>query len=126
MSFQRQFDSLFLRIMARVIVLEWQNENGCWLFTGKLDKWGYGRVNVRIAGVHTTLVVHRAVWEIIKGPIPKDMTLDHGEHCIANACCNPDHLEVVTNSENAARAWRRNPRGFQNGQGRRKHQKASV
>jgi len=107
----RKYESLFQRIMSKVVTLDWQNENGCWIFTGKLDKDGYGRVNVRIAGRHLTIRVHKIIWESFNGPMPSGMTLDHMEHCIGKACCNPDHLEAVTRSVNTSRSQKRNPRG---------------
>lgn len=82
----REYDSLFQRIKSKVVTLDWQNENGCWIFTGKLDKYGYGRVNVRIAGRHLTLRVHRVIWESINGPEP------------------------VTRQVNTSRSHQRNPR----------------
>jgi hypothetical protein len=44
---------------------------------------------------------HRAVWELLRGPIPEGLVLDH--LCRNKACCNPAHLQVVTVEENASR-----------------------
>jgi len=89
-------------------MLDWQNENGCWLFGGNLDKDGYGYVSRRIPGVRTPRQrrCHIITWEAIYGPLPEGMTLDH-RSCIAKACCNPDHLECVTRSVNSIRRWER-------------------
>jgi len=106
MPFVKQFDSLYERVMSKVYILDWQNENGCWIFGGRLDKDGYGRINLRVDGEHITKRVHQVVWESFNGSIG-GMTLDHSEHCIAKACCNPDHLELVTRSVNSKRAWER-------------------
>lgn len=38
--------------------------------------------------------MHRVVYELVVGPIPDGMQLDH--LCRQRACCNPDHLEPVT------------------------------
>jgi hypothetical protein len=104
----KKFDSLYDRIMSKVYTLDWQNENGCWLYGGRLDKDGYGRMNVRIDGRHITKRTHQVVWEEIeKKPLPAGLTLDHLEHCIAKACCNYDHLELVTRSVNSKRRWER-------------------
>lgn len=90
------------RIMARVVV----TENGCWVFQGAKNKRGYGVVNLgRMVG---TALVHRVIWEHHRGEIPGDLTLDH--LCANPACCNPDHLEPVSKSENTRRQWtRRSP-----------------
>jgi hypothetical protein len=42
------------------------------------------------------------VYELHVGPIPEGLDLDH--LCRVRACCNPDHLEPVTRSENLRRA----------------------
>jgi hypothetical protein len=50
--------------------------------------------------------VHRVVWEWLIGPIPDGLTLDH--LCRNRACCNPDHIELVTMAENKRRGYSRN------------------
>lgn len=60
----------------------------CWLWTGALDSRGRGRVwrDGKIT-IH-----HRAVWEILVGPIPQGALLCH--HCDNPTCANPTHLYV--------------------------------
>ena len=63
--------------------------SGCWNYTGKLQKNGYGE--------------HRYYYQRITGKqIPNGMTLDH--LCRNKICVNPEHLEVVTLAENKRRA----------------------
>ena len=107
----RKYDSIYERIMARVTVPEEQNENACWLFGGTKDKDGYGRLNVRIDGKHTSVRAHKVVWESLHGPLAKHLTLDHLD-CLDKSCCNPDHLEPVTRRENSRRSQMRNPRNW--------------
>lgn len=104
------FDTLYERVLSKVVVLDWQNENGCWVFTGKLDGRGYGMITYRVPGggretSPKNIRTHTVMWEAINGPLPKGMTLDHVD-CPDNACCNPDHLECVTRVENSKRRWR--------------------
>lgn len=68
--------------------------NGCWLWTRALNASGYGVVGRE----NKILRVHRVTYELLVGPIPEGMQLDH--LCRVRACCNPDHLEPVTNREN--------------------------
>ncbi|MFK5284023.1 HNH endonuclease signature motif containing protein, partial [Lacticaseibacillus paracasei] len=44
---------------------------------------------------------HRFMYERLVGPIPAGMQLDH--LCRVRPCCNPAHLEPVTQRENIAR-----------------------
>jgi hypothetical protein len=72
-------------------------ESGCWEWTrGKLPQ-GYGVVS--IAG--RPWRAHRALFEILAGPIPDGLGLDH--LCRNRCCVNPDHLEPVTTRENLMR-----------------------
>ena len=74
----------------------------CWLWKGQVGGTGYGRV--RIGGrMHA---VHRVAYELAKGPIPVGLQLDH--LCRVRHCCNPSHLEAVTQQENIRRGERMN------------------
>lgn len=66
----------------------------CWLWTGALDASGRGRVwrNGKLT-IH-----HRAVWEILVGPIPAGALLCH--HCDNPTCGNPAHLYVGDSKTN--------------------------
>jgi hypothetical protein len=68
-------------------------EGNCWLWTGYLDRDGYGWLN----GVPA----HRRIFELAIGPIATGMTLDH--LCRVHACVNPRHFEVVSRGVNAGR-----------------------
>ena len=71
---------------------------GCWLWIGFLNPSGYGILNLR--GRPTR--AHRLSYEVHRGPIPPGLQLDH--LCRVRCCVNPDHLEPVTNAENARRS----------------------
>lgn len=72
-------------------------DTGCWLWSGEVNRNGYGRVWVSGKRV----MAHRAIYEAIIGGIPAGMVLDH--LCRNRLCCNPLHLEPVTVRENTHR-----------------------
>lgn len=71
---------------------------GCWIYTGHISKrTGYGSfqsANQNLA--------HRAAYELLVGPIPDGLQLDH--LCRQRNCVNPSHLEPVTAHENTHRS----------------------
>lgn len=74
--------------------------SGCWLWMAALDCHGYGYMT---AGGHARGMVraHRVAYELFKGPIPEGLVIDH--LCRVPSCCNPDHLEPVTQAVNIKR-----------------------
>lgn len=72
--------------------------SGCWLWTGALSAGVYGSM----AYEGRMQKVHRVAYRLLVGEIPENMTLDH--LCRTPSCCNPDHLEPVTQSENLRRS----------------------
>jgi hypothetical protein len=74
-----------------------QKSNACWLWTAARCSTGYGHFNVD----GCIQKANRVAYELVKGPIPKGLTLDH--LCRNKKCVNPDHLEPVTIAENVLR-----------------------
>lgn len=83
--------------------------NGCWHWTGSIDKHGYGRF--RAKPVHRLTAA--AIREIPHGHVVDHLChdprkCDHGRRCPHRRCCNPKHLEPVTPEENTRRGgWDR-------------------
>lgn len=75
-------------------------KTGCWNWTGRLNRNGYGQVYMN--GQYQ--MVHRVVYRKFRGNIG-DKELDH--ICCNRRCCNPAHLEPVTTKENLKRRDRR-------------------
>lgn len=70
----------------------------CWTWTGSINNRGYGCVAVN----RKSKLSHRVAYELLVGPIPEGLQIDH--LCRNKACCNPSHLEPVTGLENTRRA----------------------
>lgn len=77
-------------------------DTGCRIWPGQIDRYGYGLAS--IGG--RKRVVHRALWEALRGPVPDGLELDHT--CEIKACSNLDHLEPVTRAENCRRRHTQN------------------
>jgi len=73
-------------------------EGDCWEWTGARSDKGYGHMR----RADTIVAAHRFAWELLVGPIPDGLEIDH--LCRKRKCVNPDHLEPVTHSENMRRA----------------------
>ena len=77
----------------------------CWLWQGAIGKHGYGTFTVKRPDGGTRFWrAHRFAYELLVGPIPEGMFLDH--LCRNTACVNPAHLEPVDARENTRRGLR--------------------
>lgn len=74
--------------------------SGCWAWTGTKNQNGYGHT---AHGPLRRNLVHRFVFQLLVGPVPEGLELDH--LCRVRHCCNPEHLEPVTHRENVLRAF---------------------
>lgn len=89
--------SIPLRMFRKIMFSPGYNGTPCWLWQGSRSPGGYGQVRVD----RKLKSVHRVIYELLVSPIPEGLDLDH--LCRNRACCNPNHLEPVTRSENLRR-----------------------
>lgn len=61
---------------------------------GSIDKWTKGTKYYKVSNKR----VHRIIWEILYGPIPEGMEIDHIDRNSLNN--HPDNLRLVTKSVN--------------------------
>lgn len=80
-----------------------RSDDECWPWNGPRNNprsgapSGYGRIYIR----RKINQAHRLSYELVHGPIPEGLVIDH---LCRNPCCvNPAHLEAVSNQENVLR-----------------------
>ena len=88
------FDHVYAKISP-------EPNTGCWIWDGSTADTGYGNIAIRVDGKQVTKLAHRLLYEIEKGPIDKQLEIDH--LCRNRWCVNPDHLEPVSRRENVIR-----------------------
>jgi hypothetical protein len=92
------------RFWSRVVK---QGEDGCWMWTGCVNRHGYGIINT---GERNELA-HRVAYELTNGRMLP------GEYCLHRcdnpSCCNPSHLFTGTQRDNVKDmvSKGRNPKG---------------
>lgn len=91
----RRTKPLTTRLFSRLTI---DAETGCLLWTGAINKNGYGYIS--LPG-RTMARVHRVMYELFVGPIPDGLELDH--LCRVRHCASPAHLEAVTRRTNTLR-----------------------
>ncbi|MFE9845830.1 HNH endonuclease [Streptomyces goshikiensis] len=84
--------------------------SGCWTWTGRINRDGYGRFSIK-SRWH---MAHRVAHELLIGAIPDGFEVDHlchngdtecagGTTCAHRLCVNPLHLEAVSHRTNMHR-----------------------
>jgi hypothetical protein len=67
---------------------------GCWEWTGKQDRYGYGKIKINAKWT----LAHRVAYEMLAGPIPEGLCCLH--RCDNPRCVNLDHLFLGTHLDN--------------------------
>ncbi|HWU28041.1 MAG TPA: HNH endonuclease signature motif containing protein [Microbacterium sp.] len=80
------------RLLAMVTPQEDPDE--CWIWNHALTEEGYARLGWK----GWSQLAHRVAYELLIGPIPEDMQIDH--QCRTRSCINPRHLQAVTSQKN--------------------------
>ena len=71
----------------------------CWFWIGGGGRYGAFRIGGRKG---RAMLPHRVAYEMLVGPIPDGLILDH--LCHHTRCVNPKHLEPTTQAQNNKRA----------------------
>lgn len=91
-----RLDILPDRLVSKIAV---DPGTSCWVWTAAEDGKGYSAVKWE----GRKRRAHRVTYELLVGPIPAGLTLDH--LCRRPLCVNPGHLEPVTMRENLMRGF---------------------
>lgn len=62
----------------------------CWVWLRRVNRDGYGTINIRLNGKVTCLLAHRVSREVFVGPIPPKHDADHMKGC-PRCCIHPLH-----------------------------------
>jgi hypothetical protein len=89
-----------LRFLGRVAV---HPVTQCWIWTGHTDDKGYGQFSWH----GKPQWAHRLAYATFVAPVPAGVEIDHKKPCHNPSCVNPDHLRLLTHSENSSDANRR-------------------
>ena len=91
-------NKLELKLWSKLIIstTSFYDNTSCLEWAGYTTEGGYGTLWNK-----KTVYVHRTVYEMLVGPIPKKLQLDH--LCRNRRCANVLHLEPVTSRENTMR-----------------------
>lgn len=111
----RPYTNLFTRLVANTH--EPERDGGCWLWKLRVDRWGYGLMEVYIPGLgrKKTLMAHIVAWVWVEAECQNaddlwlaycelqasGLELDHT--CEIEHCVRPDCLEPATPVQNCAR-----------------------
>ena len=80
------------------------DKDGCWMWLRCVNWAGYGI----LGSMGHNERAHRYFYRNLKKPIPKGLTIDH--LCNKPRCLKPEHMQLVSHSENLKLAWKR--RGY--------------
>lgn len=84
---------------------ELPGEMDCWRWTGATQD-GYGAFYLTVDGKRIAVPVHRAMHVLRSGKdYPAEYPVARHVVCRNRACCNPEHVQVGTQSQNVLDSW---------------------
>lgn len=90
-----KYETLMQRFEHHIEIV---TESGCWIWTGRTDKHGYGSMSELGKNRGKVIRAHRFAYQQFVGEIPDGLFVCH--RCDCKSCCNPKHLFVGTHQDN--------------------------
>ena len=87
------------RVVPRIERRQVMGPDGCVVSTYSVGSHGYAQVGWTENGRTVMHLVHRLVYQVVYGPVPDGMTVDH--ICRNRRCVNWMHLRLLSNRVNA-------------------------
>jgi hypothetical protein len=107
--------STYEKQLERIVNRFVKQPNGCWHHPSNPGSKGYAVTKIGWP-VSKSILTHRLSWMYYKGDMPDDMVIDHlchnpatckgGNTCQHRRCVNPNHLQLITASENNSKTVR--------------------
>lgn len=94
-------EAFFGNLKDRLRIYSVKDENGCWIWQGAKNTYGYGVVS----DDGKIIKAHRASYEIFNGVLTEGTVVHH--KCSNASCINPKHLQAITSIENIAEMMER-------------------
>jgi hypothetical protein len=98
-----------LKINLDLFYSKIEKTNYCWNWTCSLDNCGYGYFSIYVNGIKKAKKAHRIAYslhhqnyDLIINSYDRNKTIGHT--CNNKKCCNPDHLELITQDQNSTNA----------------------
>jgi hypothetical protein len=91
------FRKMKVHLLESYVEEEGPLDTKCWMWTGALDRDGYGKTRFH-ESEWTGRKAHREAYRTLKGDVPDELEVQH--LCNNRACINPDHLVIGTNQQN--------------------------
>lgn len=91
------------RVIDRAFANVKRDDSGCLISLYSVANHGYAQIGWSVNNKTKMVLVHRLVWQVYFGEIPRDMTIDH--ICKNRRCVDINHLRLLSNFENARRTF---------------------
>lgn len=91
-------------VIRRLIKHARPGERGCCLWGGAVNNCHYGKITVRVNGVHRNLYVHKLAYEMSHDPAELPFWMEVSHKCDTPPCYHPDCVSAERRKQNRQRS----------------------